>query len=140
MNIRIQTDTENIDWEKVVEILREAGMASHTPEKHERAFTNSYTVAFAFDEDVLVGFGRAISDGEYQAAIYDVAVLPAYQGKGIGNMIVQTILKNTPDCNFILYASPGKETFYEKQDFKHMMTGMALFGDSKRMQEKGFTE
>jgi GNAT superfamily N-acetyltransferase len=140
MNIRIQTDTENIDWEKVVEILREAGMASHTPEKHERAFTNSYTVAFAFDEDVLVGFGRAISDGEYQAAIYDVAVLPAYQGKGIGNMIVQTILKNTPDCNFILYASPGKEAFYEKQDFKHMMTGMALFVDSKRMQEKGFTE
>jgi GNAT superfamily N-acetyltransferase len=115
-------------------------MASHTPEMHERAFQNSYTVAFAFDEDVLVGFGRAISDGEYQAAIYDVAVLPAYQGKGIGNMIVQSILKNTPACNFILYASPGKEVFYEKEHFKRMKTGMALFVDGKRMQEKGFTE
>jgi len=140
MNIRLQTGTENIHWETVVEILREAGMASHTPEMHERAFQNSYTVAFAFDEDVLIGFGRAISDGEYQAAIYDVAVLPAYQGKGIGNMIVQAILKNTPDCNFILYASPGKEAFYEKSHFKRMKTGMALFVDGKRMQEKGFTE
>jgi ribosomal protein S18 acetylase RimI-like enzyme len=115
-------------------------MASHTPEMHERAFQNSYTVAFAFDEDVLVGFGRAISDGEYQAAIYDVAVLPAYQGKGIGNMIVQSILKNTPACNFILYASPGKEVFYEKEHFKRMKTGMALFVDGNGMQAKGFTE
>ena len=140
MNIRLQTGTENINWETVVEILRKAGMASHTPDRHERAFRNSYTVAFAFDEDVLVGFGRAVSDGEYQAAIYDVAVLPAYQGKGIGKMIVQTILEKAPACNFILYASPGKEKFYEKENFKRMKTGMALFVDGKGMHEKGFTE
>ena len=35
----------------------------------------------------LIGFGRAISDGEYQGAIYDVAVLPENQGKGVGRVI-----------------------------------------------------
>jgi len=115
-------------------------MGYHTSEIHERAFNNSHTVVFVFDDDALVGFGRAVSDGEYQAAIYDVAVLPAYQGKGIGRTIMQAIVKNTPHCHFILYASPGKEKFYEKEGFKRMKTGMALFIDEKKMKEKGFID
>jgi len=140
MNLRLQFDTKNINWNLIVDILQEVGMAYHTSEIHERAFNNSYTVVFVFDEDILVGFGRAISDGEYQAAIYDIAVLPSYQGKGIGKIIIQAIVKNTPNCNFILYASPGKEKFYEKENFKRMKTGMALFINGKKMKDKGFTE
>ena len=140
MNLRLQFDTKNINWDWVLEILQEVGMACHTSEIHQRAFTNSYAVVFAFDDDKLVGFGRAISDGEYQAAIYDIAVLPDYQGKGIGKIILQAILKKIPTCNFILYASPGKEEFYEKENFKRMKTGMALFINEKKMRENGFTE
>lgn len=113
-------------------------MAYHTKEIYKRAFNNSHVVVF--DEENIIGFGRAISDGEYQAAIYDVAVLPGYQGKGICKMIVQSIVKNIPNCNFILYASPGKEKFYEKENFRRMKTGMALFINGVRMQENGFTE
>jgi len=140
MNFRLQYDTKNIDWDLVVDTLQKVGMASYSTETHKRAFENSYTVVFVFDEDLMVGFGRAISDGEYQAAIYDIAVLPGYQGKGIGKIIVQAIVANTPSCNFILYASPGKEKFYEKEGFKRMKTGMALFLNARQMQEKGFTE
>ncbi len=140
MNLRLQFDTENIDWDLIADILRQVEMAYHTGEIHKRAFDNSYTVVFVFDEEMLIGFGRAISDGEYQAAIYDVAVLPNYQGKGIGRIIVQAIVERTPNCNFILYASPGKEKFYEKENFKRMKTGMALFLNTERMQERGFTE
>jgi len=140
MNLRLQFDTKNINWNLIVDILQEVGMAYHTSEIHERAFNNSYTVVFVFDEDILVGFGRAISDGEYQAALYDIAVLPSYQGKGIGKIIIQAIVKNTPNCNFILYASSGKEKFYEKENFKRMKTGMALFINGKKMKDKGFTE
>ncbi|MTK53868.1 GNAT family N-acetyltransferase [Paludibacter sp.] len=140
MNLRLQLDTTNINWDLVVHILQSAGMAYHTPEVHERAFNRSYTVVFVFDDENLVGFGRALSDGEYQAAIYDVAVLPDYQGKGIGKMILQTILEHTPNCNVILYAAPGKEKFYEKENFRRMKTGMALFVNGESMKTKGFTE
>ena len=140
MNLRLQIDTANINWDLVVEILQKAGMAYYTAEIHKRAFSNSQVVVFVFDKENLVGFGRAISDGEYQAAIYDVAVIPDFQGKGIGKMIIQTIVEKIPNCNFILYASPGKETFYEKENFKRMKTGMALFINSERMQRNGFTE
>jgi ribosomal protein S18 acetylase RimI-like enzyme len=140
MELRVQNDIKNINWERVPQILKEVGMAFHPVEKHRRVFAKSHSVVFIFDSDVLIGFGRAISDGECQAAIYDVAVLPAYQGKGIGRMIVQNLVQQTPECNFILYASPGKEKFYEKESFRKMKTGMALFVDGERMKERGFTE
>lgn len=140
MNLRLQFDTVGINWDLVVEILQKVGMAYYTGEIHHRAFTNSHSVVFVFHNDNLIGFGRAISDGAYQAAIYDVAVLPSYQGKGIGKMIVQTLVKSSPNCNVILYASPGKEVFYEKENFRRMKTGMALFLDAKRMHGNGFIE
>jgi hypothetical protein len=55
-------------------------------------------------------------------------------------MIVNNILKSIPQCNFILYASPGKEGFYESLKFKRMKTGMALFREADKMRISGFTE
>ena len=140
MDLRLQFDNENIDWNEVVALLQQVGMSSYAPEKHKLAFNNSATVLFVFDENMLIGFGRAISDGVYQAAIYDVVVSPNYQGKGIGKLIVQHIIEKKPHCNIILYASVGKEGFYEKENFRRMKTGMALFTDSEKMKNKGFTE
>ncbi|MDR1585756.1 MAG: GNAT family N-acetyltransferase [Prevotellaceae bacterium] len=140
MELRIESETENISWEQVVEVLRKAGMATRSVEIHKRAFNNSHSSIFVFDDEILVGCGRMISDGAYQSALYDIAVLPEYQGRGIGKPIVQNLLKQTPNCNFILYASPGKEKFYEKENFKKMKTGMALFVNGEIMREKGFTE
>ena len=140
MNLKIQYNCLNIDWNYVSEILKKVGMAYFEGETHKKAFENSHTVIFAFDNDKLIGFGRAISDGTYQAAIYDVAVLPEYQGEHVGSSIVNAILKCIPQCTFILYASPGKEIFYEKLNFKKMKTGMALFNNEQKMQEKGFIQ
>ncbi|MFV0468947.1 MAG: hypothetical protein ACK5MK_08495 [Dysgonomonas sp.] len=49
-------------------------------------------------------------------------------------------MAKTPQCNFILYASPGKETFYKKLNFKKMKTGMALFFNPIRMTDNVFVE
>lgn len=140
MDFKIQYDCSNIDWDKVSEILKTVGMGYFDGEVHKKAFENSYTVVFVFDNDVLIGFGRAISDGAYQTAIYDVAIMPRYQGKGVGRMIVENIVKSLPGCNFILYAAPGKEIFYEKMNFRKMKTGMALFTNAEKMQKNGFIE
>ena len=43
-------------------------------------------------------------------------------------------------CNVILYATPGKEGFYEKSGFRRMKTGMARFIKDASMRERGFTE
>ena len=140
MNIKFQYNCLNIDWNNVSGILKRVKMTHFEGEIHKKAFENSHTVVFAFDDEKLIGFGRAISDGIYQAAIYDIAVLPEYQGKDVGRSILNNILKSSPQCSFILYASPGKEAFYEKMNFKKMKTAMALFSNVNQMQKKGFIE
>ena len=140
MNLKWQFDNIGIDWSEVSEILKLAGMAFHPGAVHEIAFHNSSAKVFVFEENRLIGFGRAISDGAYQAAFYDVAILPDYQGKGLGKAIIGELVKRCPGCNIILYASPGKEKFYEKLNFRKMKTGMALFTNPERMTERGFTE
>src|SRR5574344_2054537 len=138
MVFTVQLNTCGVDWHEVTELLRLAGMAYYADNVHQQAFNRSHAVIFVFDVGKLVGTGRVISDGTYQAAMYDVAVLPAYQGKGIGRFIVQSLVGYCASCHVILYASPGKEPFYEKSHFKRLKTGMALFMNAEQRQEKGF--
>ena len=126
MSLKLKFDGKSVDWNEVVNILIEYGMPHRSPEVHKRAFYMSHPVLFVYSDNKLVGFGRAISDGEYQAAIYDVAVLPSYQRKGIGKLIVSKIIDMCPNCDFILFASNGSERFYEKLNFKSNNTGMIL--------------
>jgi ribosomal protein S18 acetylase RimI-like enzyme len=140
MDLIIQQNCTNIDWNLVPLILELGGMGFHEAFVHRKALENSASVVFVLDQSKLVGFGRAISDGAYQAAIYDVAVLPDYQGKGVGRLIIDKIIQSLPGCNFILYSAPGKEKFYEKLNFRKLKTGMGLFINAERMQNKGMLE
>lgn len=138
MSIKVQNNCANINWHEVRNILKTVGMSYVDVDIHKKSFENSYTVVFIFDDKKLIGFGRAISDGVRQSAIYDIAILPEYQGKCIGRLIIENIIKNTPTCNFILYASPGKEGFYESLGFRKLKTGIGLFIDMERMKNKNF--
>lgn len=140
MNLRITFHCEGVDWNIVSGTLKQVGMAYYEPDVHRKAFENSHTSVFIYDGDRLVGFGRAISDDAYQAAVYDMAVVPEYQRQGIGTRIMEQILNRVRHCNVILYAGVGKEPFYEKIGLRRMKTGMALFKESVEMQKKGFTD
>lgn len=138
MDLDIRLTCAEVDWQAVSDTLQRVDMAHYSPEAHQQAFEASHTTVFVRHGGQLIGFGRAISDGVYQAAVYDVAVVPEYQRQGIGRTILQHILRNLPNCNVILYAAPGKEHFYRTLGFHPLQTGMALFQHPKRMQEKGF--
>jgi ribosomal protein S18 acetylase RimI-like enzyme len=139
--IAIVQDCGGVHWREIPRLLKLAGMAYRTAAIHRKAFEKSFAVVFLYDRKKLVGFGRAISDGQYQSAIYDVVVSSEYQGRGLGLRIVRTLLRRLPKKgNVILYASPGKEGFYEKLNFRMMKTGMALFENAEIMKFRGFVE
>lgn len=140
MDIEIKTDCFGVDWKVVSDTLKSVGMGYHEPGLHKKAFENSYVSVFLYYDRQMIGFGRAISDGAYQAAIYDVAVKTDFQKKGLGKTIVENIMARLPGCTIILYATPGKEGFYRKNGFRKMKTGMAHFIHPEKMAEKGFTE
>jgi ribosomal protein S18 acetylase RimI-like enzyme len=140
MELEIKLDCADVNWQLVSETLKRVGMAYAEPAAHKKSFENSQVTVFIRHEGRMIGFGRAISDGVFQAAIYDVAVIPEYQARGIGAIIIKTIMDRFSKCNFILYAAPGKEGFYQTLGFRKMKTGMALFQKAGKMKERGFTE
>ena len=140
MEIEVKKDCSGVNWATVAETLKTVGMGYYDADLHQKAFEASYATVFVYHASQLIGFGRAISDGAYQAAVYDCAVHPDFQGKGLGRTIMDAILHHVSHCNVILYASPGKEGFYEKHGFRKMKTGMARFTKSEIMREGGITE
>ncbi len=140
MDITVKLDCSGVDWSVVSGTLKRVGMGYYEPTVHKKAFENSHTTVFVYNEGTLIGFGRAIADDAYEGALYDIAVVPEFQGKGIGSTIVKSILARLPHCSLILFAAPGKKGFYEKLGLRKMKTGMALFTNSEAMRKRGFTE
>ncbi|HHT7191268.1 TPA: GNAT family N-acetyltransferase [Bacillus cereus] len=93
---------------------------------------NSLFSVIVKDKHNIIGMGRIVGDGAIYFYIQDVVVHPDYQGKGIGKKIMQSLMgfleENAPDKAFVgLFASRGKDEFYEKFTFKNYapnMTGM----------------
>jgi predicted N-acetyltransferase YhbS len=89
-------------------------------EQIHQALESSWHVVSAYDGDRLVGFGRVISDGMLHALLAEMIVLPSYQGKGIGNCILDELVskcKSNGIRDIQLFCAKGKAGFYEKHGF-----------------------
>ncbi|MBI4395673.1 MAG: GNAT family N-acetyltransferase [Elusimicrobia bacterium] len=140
MDIQFSTDVEKVSWDDLARVVELAPLGKKDPKKLELAFRNSLVRCFAYHEGRLIGAGRAVSDGVWRAAIYDVVVLPEYQGKGIGTQIMGRIVQEANVDVIMLFAAPGKETFYSKLGFRKMKTAMAIMSNPELRREKGFIE
>jgi GNAT superfamily N-acetyltransferase len=140
MIYRFQEDCEDVNWHGVRDLLRESGMGHHDHALHRQAFRNSEAVVFVWHGERMIGFGRAISDGAYQAALYDMVVAADHRGRGLGKRILEMILKRLGPCNVILYASPGREGFYETMGFGRLKTGMGRFLQQEEKRDRGFVD
>lgn len=124
---------DKIDWVELSDLYRAAPLGDKKPEDLKNAFSNSMFKCFIFDSGALVGVGRALADGIDCSYICDVAVLPNYQGTGLGKSIMEKLVKlSQGHKKIILYSVPGKESFYKKFGFKKMNTAMAIFNNQEQ--------
>ena len=95
-----------------------------SPEQTKLAMDNTLFRVSVFDGDRIVGMARVIGDKGLCYYIKDVVVLPEYQGKGIGRLMIDELLafineNGVPDTQIFveLCAMPDKIPFYEKFGF-----------------------
>jgi ribosomal protein S18 acetylase RimI-like enzyme len=73
------------------------------------------------DGETVVGMGRVVGDGVMYFYIQDVAVLPAYQRRGLGALVLQALLAwITPLApSFVgLFATPDGMSLYQNAGFQ----------------------
>lgn len=141
-NIHFVTNAEVGDYQRVAELLNDFGLNNGDASVQAATFKASHGVAFLYDGDRLIGCGRVLSDGISQAAIYNIAVDEAYQGKHLGQALLEHLIERYQTCNIILYTHPTTIGWYEKIGFHKMNTGLAIFAPESAawMQSEGFFE
>ena len=91
-----------------------------SPDDLMQALRASWYLLGAYDGEQLVGFGRLVSDGVLHAMIYELIVLPEYQGQGIGGKILEKLVEKCQEADvrdIQLFCARGKRSFYERRGF-----------------------
>ncbi len=107
-------DTHDVDLDQLTALFNSVGWERRTAERERLAqlVRGSLYVVSAWDGTRLVGFARAISDGAFNAYISTVAVLPAYQKRGIGRELIRRLLDGRDGVQFVLHANQRAYPFY----------------------------
>lgn len=99
-----------------------AGLSRKSEEAAQRGLRNSLFSVVAYDGATPIGLGRVIGDDGCFYEITDIAVLPAHQKKGVGDMIMRAIMEylrtHAPKTAYVsLMADHGTPQFYARYGF-----------------------
>ena len=132
--LHFQFDAVGVDWPAVEQLFNDAELGGREGDKIRRAFENSTTMCFVWDGGRLIGCARALSDLEYHATIYDVAIHPEYQRRGIGSQLMHEMLSHLPVWRVLLVADGDAARFYQRLGFKPYSDVLALL-DRTRLRD-----
>ena len=108
------TDSHDIDLDQLSVLFNAVGWERRTANRDRLAqlVRGSLWVVSALADGKLVGFARAVSDGATNAYVSTVAVLPGYQGRGIGREIMRRLIAGHDGIQFVLHANDNAYPFY----------------------------
>jgi ribosomal protein S18 acetylase RimI-like enzyme len=136
MEIEIHSDFSKVNLNEMKEIYAAVGWTKHTIDIIKQVFEASNVLAFVSINGRTVGLGRAMTDGVFNAAIYDVIVHPEFQQQGIARKIMEYLLTQLSNVSCVhLISTTGNEGFYKKLGLKRVKTGMARYLNSNLASE-----
>ena len=119
--LELDDDKARIDREAVHRYLGgESYWAKGRPrEVQDRLIEHADRVVGLYDGDVQVGFCRAFTDGVSIAYLADVYVLDGYRGRGLGELLVRTMLDESGlgDVKWLLHTT-DMHPLYRKLGFE----------------------
>tara|TARA_B100000212_G_C27373355_1_gene533600 strand:- start:1089 stop:1619 length:531 start_codon:yes stop_codon:yes gene_type:complete len=112
----------DLDLIELDQLLQTVGWSRRPMRRVKRALQFSVLVVGLWRHDDkfprLVGFARCTGDGILEATIWDVAINPVYQGKGLGKVLMKFLLNNLKETGIskvTLFADAGVIKFYKNQ-------------------------
>ena len=136
--MEFDSSLEGIDWAQAkVDLAGDDFDNGRSPEALRCSFEESQHVAFARDEERVVGMARLLSDGVCNAYLLDVWTFSPYRRRGIASTLVRMLMEQVPGQHIGLqthdaqavYASLG---FGPQPDFMSIVVGRRLDNDANR--------
>lgn len=106
--------------QQIIHLYNNAGLPRPTTDadRIEKMYANSNLVVTAWDETVLVGAARCITDWVWSCYLADLAVRSDYKKAGIGKELIDRTKKELGDLSMLLLLSvPAAMDYYPKVGF-----------------------
>lgn len=114
-----------LDLDQVIELYDTSGLGERRPVDDRRIMSDmirhANLVVTAWDNELLVGIARTLTDFSYVGYLADLAVRTSHQRRGIGvDLINKTREQLGPRSMLVLLAAPKAVDYYPKIGFaKH---------------------
>ena len=123
MNIEYKIN-QTVTVDEFIDVLNRSGLSSRRPVDNRECIKgmteNSNLFISAWNDGVLVGIARSMTDFHYACYLSDLAVDREYQKSGIGKkLIALTQEQLNEQCKLILIAAPASNDYYQYINFKN---------------------
>ncbi len=116
--------------EQVIELYNNAGLDRPTNDRDriQKMVDNSNLIVTAWDNDLLVGISRAITDWAWCCYLSDLAVRDGYKKAGIGRRLIQLTKEKVGDQSMVLLLSvPTAMEYYPKVGFVKQESSFIMY-------------
>ena len=114
---------ESISVDQFVDILRRSTLAERRPvddrDRLAGMLRHADLLVTAWEQDLLVGVARSVTDFNYCCYLSDLAVDQAYQQTGIGRELIRRTREQLGSgCMVILLSAPAATGYYPRIGFR----------------------
>lgn len=121
--MEIQTNTLTPDL--FLELYRAVGWEPPARDQVETALSNTLASFTAYDGETPVGMVRLLGDGGMSFYVKDFAVIPAWQSRGVGSLLIAALEQYIRDhisdgwaVSLELISTQEAVAFYQKKGFE----------------------
>lgn len=125
MSGRIRYRSGNqLELDQVIELYRASTLGERRPvdepERMAQMLREANLVVTAWEDSLMVGIARSLSDFCYVTYLADLAVRKSHQKLGIGRELVRhTRTLGGERTSIVLLSAPAAEAYYPRVGFKH---------------------
>ncbi len=105
---------------EAIELFRAAKLNGplDDPERVQRMLDEAQFMLAARRGSQLVGLIRVLTDFAFNAFVADLAVLPEFQGRGIGAQLLRAATEPFPEVKFVVHPGHASDGFYARHGFE----------------------